>query len=121
MLQVQQEITQWSLLLNATRGALKPEKCFWYLLDYTCIEGKWAYTVHSDFKLSVTNPDRSRSSIRQEEVSTSKKTLGIYDAPSGGKQGHLEYIHNKLTTWIARMQYSHLPNHMVWTVYKLQL
>ena len=28
MLQAQQEITQWSLLLNATGGALKPEKCF---------------------------------------------------------------------------------------------
>ena len=92
MLQAQQEVTQWSLLLNATGGALKPEKCFWYLLDYTCYEGEWSYAVHSDFELSVTNPDGSRSSIKQEEVATSKKTLGIYDAPSGGNQGHLEYI-----------------------------
>ena len=104
MLQAQWEITQWSLLLNATEGALKPEKCFWYLLDDTCNEGEWAYAVHLDFKLSVTNPDGSRSSIRQEEVLTSKKTLGIYNAPSRGNQGHLEYIHGKLTMWIARMQ-----------------
>ncbi len=48
--------------------------------------------MHSDFELLVTNPDGSRSSIKQEEVATSKKTLGIYDAPSGGNQGHLEYI-----------------------------
>ncbi len=121
MLQAQQEITRWSLLLNATGGALKPEKYFWYLLDYTCIEGKWAFAVHLDFELSVTNPDGSRSSIRQEEVSTSKKTQGIYNAPSGGNQGHLEYIHGKLTMWIARMQNGHLPNHMAWTAYKLQL
>ncbi len=40
MLQAQQEVTQWSVLLNATGGALKPEKCFWYLLDYTCYEGE---------------------------------------------------------------------------------
>ncbi len=77
--------------------------------------------MHLDFELSVTNLDGSGSSIRQEEVSTSKKTLGIYNAPSGGNQGHLEYIHNKLTTWIARMQKGHLPNHMAWTAYKLQL
>ncbi len=38
MLQAQREVTQWSLLLNATGGALKPENCFWYLLDYTCNE-----------------------------------------------------------------------------------
>jgi hypothetical protein len=77
MLQAQQEVTQWSLLLNATGGALKPEKWFWYLLDYTCNEGEWSYVVHSDFELSVTNPDGSRSSIKQEEVATSKKTLWI--------------------------------------------
>ncbi len=33
--QIQIEIEHWSCLLNATGGALKPEKCWWYLLDYT--------------------------------------------------------------------------------------
>jgi hypothetical protein len=28
------------LFLNATGGALKPEKCFWYLLDYKCKDGE---------------------------------------------------------------------------------
>jgi hypothetical protein len=70
---------------------------------------------------SVTNPDGSRSSIKQEEVATSKKTLGIYDAPSGGNHGHLEYIHGKLTTWITRMSNGLLPAHMAWIAYKLQL
>jgi len=32
-------LTQWSTLLNAMGGALKPEKCFWYMLDYTCEDG----------------------------------------------------------------------------------
>ena len=32
--QAQLELENWSCLLNATGGALKPEKCFWYLLDY---------------------------------------------------------------------------------------
>ncbi len=31
--QTQIELEKWSCLLNATGGALKPEKCFWYLLD----------------------------------------------------------------------------------------
>ena len=121
MLQAQREVTQWSLLLNATGGALKPEKCFWYLLDYTCNKGEWSYAVHSDFELSVTNPDGSKSSIKQEEIQTSKKTLGIYDSPAGGNQGHLEYIHGKLTKWINRMCNGHLPSHMAWIAYKLQL
>jgi hypothetical protein len=97
MIEAQREVTQWSLILNATVGALKLEKCFWYLPDYTCKEGVWSYAVHSDFELSVTNPDGSRSSIKQEELSTSKKMLDIYDSPAGGNQGHLEYIHGKIT------------------------
>jgi hypothetical protein len=121
MLQAQQEVTQWSLLLNATGEALKLEKCFWYLLDYTCNKGEWSYSVHSDFEHFVTNPDGTKSSIKQEEVLTSKKTLGIYDAPSGGNQGHLEYIHGKLMMWITRMRNGHIPAHMAWIAYKLQL
>jgi hypothetical protein len=38
--QAQLELEHWSCLLNATGGALKPEKCFWYLLDYACKEGE---------------------------------------------------------------------------------
>ena len=121
ILQAQKEMSQWSLLLNVTGGALKQEKCFWYLLDYTCNEGEWSYAVHSDFNLFVNNPDRSKSSIKQEGVQTSKKTLGIYDSPAGGNQGHLEYIHGKLMTWITRMRNGHLPSHMAWIAYKLQL
>ena len=103
------------------RVVLKPKKCFWYLLDYTCKEGEWEYTVHSDFELYVNNPDGSKSSIKQEEIQTSKKTIGIYDYTAGGNQGHLEYIHGKLTKWINRMCNGHLPSHMAWIAYKLQL
>jgi hypothetical protein len=41
--QTQIKIEHWSCLLNATGGALKPEKCWWYLLDYTCEDGEWRY------------------------------------------------------------------------------
>jgi hypothetical protein len=39
--QAQLELEHWSCLLNATEGALKLEKCFWYLLDYECVDGEW--------------------------------------------------------------------------------
>ncbi len=38
--QAQLELEQWSCLLNATGGALKPDKCFWYLLNYVCNDGE---------------------------------------------------------------------------------
>ena len=90
-------------------------------MNYTCKEGEWEYTVHSGFGLYMNNPDRSMGSIKQEEIQTSKKTLGIYNSPAGGNQGHLEYIHGKLTKWINRMRNGHLPSHMSWIAYKLQV
>jgi len=37
MEKMQQSLTMWHGLLQATGGELVPEKCFWYLVDF-----KWA-------------------------------------------------------------------------------
>jgi len=120
-LQTQLELTQWSTLLNATGGALKPEKCFWYMLDYTCEDGEWSYAEMTPRELFVTNPDRTKSQINQEEVTVSKKTLGIHDSPAGGNEEHLKYIQQKASIWRDRMPNGHLPHHMAWIAYRLQL
>jgi hypothetical protein len=67
------------------------------------------------------NPDGNRSPIDQEEVTVSKKTLGIHDLPAGGNKGHLKYIQVKASMWTSRMINGHLPHHMAWVAYKLQL
>ncbi len=85
--QAQLELEHWSILLNATGGALKPEKCFWYLIDYKCVDGKWQYADLVPRELVITNPDGSTSPISQEEMTSSKKTLGIHDKrPQSGQQ-----------------------------------
>jgi hypothetical protein len=70
--QTQIELENWSCLLNATGGALKPEKCFWYLLNYNCVEGEWIYADATVKELEITNPDGTTSPIKQEEVTESK-------------------------------------------------
>ncbi len=119
--QTQIELENWSCLLNATGGALKPEKCFWYLLDYDCVEGEWTYTETRAAELKITSPDGTKSPIKQEKVTESKKTLGIYNSPSGGNEGHLSYILKKVTQWVNRMKNGHLPSHVAWIAYKHQL
>jgi hypothetical protein len=87
--QAQLELEQWSCLRNTTGGALKPNKCFWYLLNYVCDDGEWAYAEMVPQELVITNPDGTKSPIKQEKVMKSKKTLGIHDSPSGGNATHL--------------------------------
>jgi hypothetical protein len=119
--QTQVELQQWSCLLNATSGALKLEKCFWYLLDYKCKNGEWTYAETVLNNLFITNPDGTRSPITQEEVTVSKKSLGIYNSPARGNKDHLKYIQEKASMWTSRMIKGHLPHHMAWVAYKLQL
>jgi hypothetical protein len=80
--QAQLELEHWSCLLNTTGGALKPEKCFWCLLDYACKEGEWTCADLVPWEILITNPDGTTSPIKQEKVTESKKTLGIHDSPS---------------------------------------
>jgi hypothetical protein len=119
--QTQMKIEHWSCLLNATGSALKPVKFWWYLLDYTCEDGELMYADIVLQDLLITNPNGTKSAIKQEEVTASKKTLGIYDAPAGGNEGHLDYIRRKATTWINRMANGHLHSHIVWVAYRHQL
>ncbi len=119
--QAQLELEQWSCLLNATGGALKLEKCFWYLLDYKCEDGEWFYMEMLPYKMFVTNPDGTKSPIKQETVTDSKKTLGIHDSPAGGNAAHLSSIKDKASIWVQRMQNRHLPCHIIWTVYTHQM
>ena len=69
----------------------------------------------------ITNPDGTKSPIKQEKVMESKKTLGIYDSPSGGNQVHLELILGKANQWTSRMENGHLPSQVAWVAYRHQL
>jgi hypothetical protein len=72
-------------------------------------------------EMVVTNPDGTKSPIKQETVTNSKNTLGIQDSPAGSNADHLSYIKDKGSVWVQRMQNGHLPCHIAWTAYKHQL
>jgi hypothetical protein len=69
----------------------------------------------------ITNPDGTKSPIKQEEVTVFKKTLGIHDSPAGGNKGHLLYIKDKAIQWVTWMENGHLPSHIAWVAYNHQL
>jgi hypothetical protein len=54
-------------------------------------------------ELYITNPDGTKSLIKQEEATVSKKTLGIHDLPAGGNAGHLDHIKMKAAIWVNRL------------------
>jgi hypothetical protein len=84
----QHMIGLWASLLQATGGAIKTEKSFWCLLDYTCKHGEWGYAPFQQLPLSIA-PAGKKVLIPQRKVTDADKTLGVYHCPAGGHQEHL--------------------------------
>ena len=51
-------------------------------------------------EITIPNPDDTQSKIDLEELKTDEKTLGVWDNPLGGNEGHFTVIHDKMEKWI---------------------
>jgi hypothetical protein len=52
-MRMQAAMDTWEGGLRATRGALEPEKSFWYLLRFCWKNGQWAYVSNEDTPASI--------------------------------------------------------------------
>jgi hypothetical protein len=118
----QKSLDAWAGLLNATEGALNPNKCYWYLVSYTCANGEWIYNHRTNFTLPIPLPDGARAKIQQTNIDKAKKMLGIWSTPSSNDTWHLEEcILAKTRTWMEQNKNSTLPTHLVWRAYQYLL
>jgi hypothetical protein len=118
----QKSLDAWAGFLNATGGALNPNKCYWYLVPYTCANSEWRYDRQTNFTLTIPLPDGARAEIQQTNIDEAKKMLGVWSTPSGNDTRHLEEcIIAKTRTWMEQIKNSTLPTHLVWRVYRYQL
>ena len=114
----QQSLDAWAGLLNATGGALNPDKCYWYLVSYACINSDWEYNHRTDFTPTIPLPDGARAKIQQRSIKVAKKMLGVWSTPFGNDTRHLEEcITAKTRTWMERIKNSSLHTHLVWRAY----
>jgi hypothetical protein len=67
----------WSTGLNATSGAIKPEKCHWILAGYHWVNRQWGYAEQPTTPMEISLPDNSTANIVHGDVITAKKALGV--------------------------------------------
>ena len=112
----------WGSTLIGTGGIIKPEKCFYYLWDFECIEGTWEYADLRDHPdLKVPTSSGSGMPIKQLPVTSSKKTLGLYANPAGCSTKQVDVLCDDVQTWTGRLCSSGLPTKWGWTSYRQQL
>jgi len=100
--ETQDATTSWGKLLLATGGALKPEKCFYYLVDYEWQDdGTWEYATLDNTMPPITVPltNGAAAEIKHLPADTPKKTLGIWTNPAGKCTKQLAVIIQVIKTW----------------------
>jgi len=80
---MQQMLTLWHKLLQATGRDLVPDKCFWYLLDFKWEQNKWRYKNSSKLpsQLMVKNEKNNTITIPHLEPLDARCALGVWIAP----------------------------------------
>ena len=84
---LQRSLDSWSQLLIASGGALKPAKCFYYLMSYVWDrKGRWSYAKNEgnpEYEIKVDLPDGTSEAIEHLSVNECRITLGMSSCPSG--------------------------------------
>ncbi len=108
---LQSSISNWGNLLIATGGALKPQKCFYYLIGYKWdSRGHWSYSgfdITEPLHITVPSPDGSVVQIQQLPVSSPSTTLGGTSSPDGS-QATLDAMSKKAISWASQARNSGL-------------
>jgi hypothetical protein len=98
-LALQQSIENWGKLLITMGGSLKPDKCFFHLLDFAWTKkGGWQYIAHQEDETAVIRvpmPDSTVTPITHRAVDDTQKTLGVVTCPSGNSKGSLQQMKEK--------------------------
>ncbi len=115
---IQRAIENWGRLLIATGKTLKPEKCFYHLIDFVWTQkGGSQYIAHHEDKcaaLFVPLPDGTTAPILHLAVDNTQKTLGVTTCPSGNSAGSLYQMKNKAKKWFDLLTAGHLHCRMMW-------
>ncbi len=108
--------------LNATGGALNPEKCKWTLADYCCKDSKWKYAAQPDLDIKIPLPNGDMAKFLQGEGLVAEKALGIWSSIDGNNEAHIEHnVTKQVEKWINKMRNGHLPAKLGWIAYHFKL
>lgn len=104
---VQRATFDWSKIVQATGGAIKPSKCFWYLLSWKFKQGKPILKDDSElpnFDMCIDQPDGTPAPIPRYSNDHTKKTLGVWNNPLNHPKVPLEQLKETGLEWTDALQ-----------------
>ena len=102
---MQELINSWGELVEVTGGALRPDKSWWYLVEYVWSRGKWRGTnARDDLDLVATAPNGEVVSLKRLHVDEAAEMLGVWMAPSGNNKKIVSTLKRQSLEWAAKVR-----------------
>ena len=114
---IQNSVNSWGYLLIATGGALKPAKCFYSIISFEWVCGKWRYkdnNSNGDFGVTVSLPGGGSAAIVHRPITHTEKTLASMTSPDEGSSGAIQQMQEKAQQWLDTARNGHLHRRNVW-------
>ena len=102
---MQELINSWGELVEVTGGALRPDKSWWYLVEYVWSKGKWrAANARDDLDLVAKAPNGEEVSLKRLHVDEAAQMLGIWMSPSGNNKKIVSTLKKQSLEWAAKVR-----------------
>lgn len=114
---MQRKLNDWNDDVAVTGGILSPSKCWWYLVTFEYIRGRWKACTphHVDFQLWIKDEANKPVSLQQLDSSIGMNMLGVKIAPDGNCNDHIAMLREKASQWATRVRDSNGNVEEVWT------
>jgi hypothetical protein len=113
---MQAAMDTWEGRLQATGGALEPEKSCWYLIRFCWKNRQCAYVSNEDTPASISVRNHAGDIVELErlEVPEDRTTLGVKTAPKGDNAAQFEHMLEASQKWAAQIKASNLTQMDAW-------
>ena len=112
----QHAASTWRRGIHQTGGALRPEKCKWYLIHFQWKNAEWYMKDRDNIQhLQLSIKDTNMQPIRVERLANTVglKGLGVHIAPNGSYNDQVKALLKKIQQWNESIRTSYLNKHDV--------
>ncbi len=114
---VQAATIDWTGLVHASGGSLKPAKCFWYMLGWKWVKGEARLKAVEELPqqpLMIPQPGGQMAAISLHPVDKPEKKLGVYVCPTGDATYHVDHLRKTGLEYASRLQARNPPPRDYW-------
>ena len=111
---LQAAVTYWNGILGVTGGALRPEKCYWYMLEYIWENGIPSLVQDKHNEIVLPLADGGVTPIIEKAPDEAVEAVGVWQSVDGGKNTQLEVLNKKIQAVHQSLEKHPLPRHLAW-------